>query len=680
MIKALYVDDEPDLLTIGKLFLERSGRITLDTAFSAKEAIRQLKKSSYDVVISDYQMPDVDGIRFLKKIRAEYGDLPFILFTGKSREEIVIDALNNGADFYIQKGGEPRSQFAELEHKVCQAVDKHRAQTRLHYYNRLYAVMNGFNEAALAAYSREFLYREICRIVVDEGKFVSAWIGVTDQKTGNLVPFASWAIPGDLLFPVNPENIGKEKTISLHMEIAREAATRGEPKVKSAIGPGGSSYRDDPDDERVHYRSTAALPLVTGGRSILVLQVYAKEPNFFRQKEIRLLAASLSSISCVIQAMESRHARDSTSSGCSFKNSNVCMSILDHASDGILIVQDNKIRYFNAKCLQVLSGYSQNDLMTVEFTRLVHQDDQERVQERYTKWVAGERPCSVLSFKVCDGVGVLRWVTCRAVPAEWEGRLAALVYLSDITERKLSEEALYQANQKNILISRILRHDIANRLTVVRGHLNRIKREPTLPGQNTYLERADRAAADIHRLLETARLYQDIGMNSACWQNVGDIIREISAGIGEACGVDVSVFTGQLEILADPLLPNVIANLLDNAIRHGKTVTKIRVYPAVSKNVATLIWEDDGIGIPPERKEDVFEAGFGVHTGLGLFFAREILSLTGIAILESGRFGSGCRFEIHVPKGSFRYTSGTAEQRAQIPVKPIKPAGNMPAH
>jgi signal transduction histidine kinase len=66
-------------------------------------------------------------------------------------------------------------------------------------------------------------------------------------------------------------------------------------------------------------------------------------------------------------------------------------------------------------------------------------------------------------------------------------------------------------------------------------------------------------------------------------------------------------------------------------------------------------WEDDGVGVPDAEKKRIFERGFGKNTGLGLFLAREILDLTGISIRETGTFGSGARFEMIVPFGSFRY-------------------------
>nr|WP_319580590.1 response regulator [uncultured Methanospirillum sp.] len=121
-LKVIYVDDEVPLLQLGKIFLERSGSITIDTVSSAKEALKMIPAGNYDAIISDYQMPGMDGIEFLQVIRETIGDIPFILFTGRGREEVVIQAINNGADFYLQKGGDPVPQFVELEHKIHQAA------------------------------------------------------------------------------------------------------------------------------------------------------------------------------------------------------------------------------------------------------------------------------------------------------------------------------------------------------------------------------------------------------------------------------------------------------------------------------------------------------------------------------------------------------------------------------
>jgi len=151
VISVLTVDDEPAFLEIIKKILERSGRITVDTAISAHEGLEKISGNSYDLVVSDYQMPAMDGIKFLRALRESAKTIPFIIFTGKGREEIAVLAFENGADFYLQKGGDLRAQFAELEKKIVLAHELYRAQQyRKENEDRLRQVIDFLPDATFA--------------------------------------------------------------------------------------------------------------------------------------------------------------------------------------------------------------------------------------------------------------------------------------------------------------------------------------------------------------------------------------------------------------------------------------------------------------------------------------------------------------------------------------------------
>lgn len=131
MIRILYVDDEPTILDTTRRILEKQGSFTVTCALSGKDALEQIRTTPFDIVVADYQMEDITGLDLLRIIRNENDAMPFIIFTGKGREEIVIEAFENGVDFYVQKGGDARSQYAELAHKIEQAVDSRKIRKRL---------------------------------------------------------------------------------------------------------------------------------------------------------------------------------------------------------------------------------------------------------------------------------------------------------------------------------------------------------------------------------------------------------------------------------------------------------------------------------------------------------------------------------------------------------------------
>jgi DNA-binding NtrC family response regulator len=131
LIRVLHVDDELDLLKVAKQCLELQGPFQVDTAASVEEALNKLKEKEYDAVVSDYQMPGKDGLEFLEMLRKTGNTIPFVMFTGKGREEVAIKALNLGANQYLNKTGEAETVYTELAHTITELAKTKKAEELL---------------------------------------------------------------------------------------------------------------------------------------------------------------------------------------------------------------------------------------------------------------------------------------------------------------------------------------------------------------------------------------------------------------------------------------------------------------------------------------------------------------------------------------------------------------------
>lgn len=240
--------------------------------------------------------------------------------------------------------------------------------------------------------------------------------------------------------------------------------------------------------------------------------------------------------------------------------------------------------------------------------------------------------------------------TLTCVPVV-EGGYANL-YGVDVTERKAMEYAAKEANKKLNLLNSIIRHDLLNQITVLQGYLELSQIDGTV---SPYLDRLIETSERIRRLADFTRDYQELGIRGPVWQAVGEGVGRAFAqrspsGITFETDVDPDLY-----VLADPLLERVYYNLVDNTAMHGEHATKIHVSVETGDAGVTIVFEDDGVGVPAPGKEEIFRRGAGKYNGLGLFLSREILSLTDLAIRETGVPGKGVRFEIAVPKGRFVY-------------------------
>ena len=464
MPSVLYVDDEPELLTLCRLFLEKDGRNTVQTAESAAEGLKKLRSGLFDVIVSDYLMPESDGVEFLKQVRAEFGDIPFILFTGKGREEVVIEAMNLGVTCYLQKGTDPASRLSELNHKIDASI----------------------------------------------------------RRRGT-------------------EETSREKISELDQFF------------------------------------TMTLDLL-----------------------------------CIADT-------------------------------------DGYFRKLNPAWEMVL-GWNIQELEGKKFLDLVHPDDLPATLKAMDDLRGGKEIVNFVNrFRSKDGV--YRWIEWRSFPYGGKLMFAAA---RDITERKQVEQALQLANKKLNLLAEITRHDIRNKLTVLGGYLSLLREYPPKSQATMYIEKLMETTTIIAQHIEFTRLYQNLGVVPPTWQNVQTEFLRACTHV-DLHQVQIRSDLENVEIFADPLLERVFYTQIDNTLRYGgPKTTYISLAAHETDNGLVIEIEDDGVGIPPQDKEKIFRRGFGKNTGLGLFLAREILSITGIGLRESGEYLHGARFELFVPKGAYR--------------------------
>ena len=247
------------------------------------------------------------------------------------------------------------------------------------------------------------------------------------------------------------------------------------------------------------------------------------------------------------------------------------------------------------------------------------------------------------------------------IPAGDTFQVAAI--LRDITNRKRSELALQESNRKLNLLSSITRHDINNQLTIFNGYLTLLETGTPAMKSEDIFSILQGSTNRIQRILKFTREYQDVGVKSPSWQDLGATIRLAKSIVeGPTVRFPPENACAGIEVYADPMLVRVFSNLIDNTLRHGEKVSEIRIHCAVEDHRLVIVYEDDGIGISDKIRPVLFERGKGKNTGYGMFLIREILTITGLTISETGEAGNGVRFEIVVPEGSFRVTD-EKEQR-----------------
>jgi DNA-binding response OmpR family regulator/Tfp pilus assembly protein PilF len=170
MLSVLVVDDDVALLEALRAFLSRVRKAEVRVAKSSREGLSILENSRFDAIVLDYDMPEIDGLAFLKILRSRGDTTPVIFFTGVGREHAAIEALNYGADFFVKKGETPESSLRTVLERIEQAVDGRIAGRPVGAAQKMLIDAVGFSSDPTFA-------------IDNEGKVI-AWNEAIEQLTG----------------------------------------------------------------------------------------------------------------------------------------------------------------------------------------------------------------------------------------------------------------------------------------------------------------------------------------------------------------------------------------------------------------------------------------------------------------------------------------------------------------
>lgn len=392
MIHLLLVDDEPAILEVGKVFLEDQGGFCVDVAESAKEAMALLKSRRYDVVVSDYEMPQTNGIAFLKAVRRFCPGMPFILFTGKGREEVVIEALNSGADFYLQKGGDVVAQFTELAHKVMQAVNRR------------------WTERALAESEKN--YRELVESLPN--------ILFRADKKGEITYINKYGLAA--LGMSGEEVVGQKWDLYLHPDDRQAAWERGSEMVRTGEPVINHETRvlRGGDREKAFPVLLTFTPLWDGDAQFVGLHGIA------------------------VDISEREEAQEALR-----KAKTKYRIIAEGIYDGVTIGEKTGTITFASPSMERIIGYVPEEMVGQPYLRFVRGPDLKRIQEHFRRTLEGEY-FEGLHVQVMQKDGRCADIEMNGGPVyNKEGEVyGAQSIMRDVTRQKKAEQALRESEER----------------------------------------------------------------------------------------------------------------------------------------------------------------------------------------------------------------------------------------
>jgi len=696
-IRVLHVDDEPDFADMAATFLEREDdRFEVVTAPDAHGGLARLADEAFDCVVSDYDMPGETGIEFLDAVREEYPDLPFLLYTGKGSEEVASDAISAGVTDYLQKG-RSTEQYELLANRIGNAVEQYRAsrvveRQRRHFRtlveesSDVILVVDAFAEISFATPSAEHVLGRTPEELVGTNGLDPIHPDDVDRAAelfGELVEHPRerrsvvfryrrpdetyiWAeargrnllddpeVSGiviytrDLTDRVERERELEETNVllsslfdTLPVGVVAEDADREVMAVNRRVfdlfGLDGSPEDAVGADCRT-FAEDVSVQFADPGAFVDRIEavVAADEPvdgEAIRLADDRTIERSHRPIDLPDGAGHLLTYRDVTERDERRRMLTRQEAFLQNSPDLFFVLDEAGVVTYQSHSSADILGYEVPDFRDDAPLDYVHPTDRERVEADFERLLSEPDEPVTSEFRFRTPSGEYRWYENRAVNRLDDPDVAGILVVNrDVTERKRRERQLERRNDRLAEFASIVSHDLRNPLQVARGRLELA----TDPGVDDDLDAVAAAHDRMERLIEDLlELAQE-----------GDAIAETEpvplAELATECWENVSTDGARLVVETDRVvradrsrLRQLFENLFRNSVDH--------VGDDVSVTVGALpdgfFVADDGPGIPPERRDRVFDAGYSTTpsgSGLGLRIVEQVAHAHGWTVSVTG--------------------------------------------
>jgi PAS domain S-box-containing protein len=614
MINVLFVDDEPDIIEVAKLYLEKDPDIRVSPAHSAISALEKIQEMPFDVIVSDHEMPDLDGIAFLNRLKREGCEIPFIMYTGRSREKVVIEALNSGAFFLLQKGDvSPRTQFLEMRDVILKAVGRRRALEKLKESEERYRTL------AESAHDAIF-------ILDPQGvlKYVNTYGAMMlGRESGQLV--------GKTIPDFFPADIAQE--FNTHLE-----------KVYRSVTPFSHISRI-PGKQGIIWLETWLVPLLDKDHRVFELMGRSRDISERMVMEEALRASEMK-----------------------FR------TLLDQAADALFLTEPTtgKILEVNRQALSI-TGMSQEELVRKTIPEILRDSD----REAWNRYILDSRENSATVLSDISIIGrphheIPVDITCTYVAIGDDAYNQ--VVIRDVTERnrtmmllKQQQQQLEATNHELEAFAYSVSHDLRAPARVIEGYATILLDKfggDAKPEMKYIIERVMTATKKMQNLItDLLRLSR---VNKADFRSEPVDLTSMARGIvadlrSEDPERVVDVFVSpDMVIEGDKaLLEVMLRNLIGNAWKYTsrKDNPRIEIREERSQNgTPVFVVRDNGAGFDAASASDLFAPFKRFHAesdfsgiGIGLAIVQRIVHRHGGTVWAESMPGKGAAFFFSFP-------------------------------